>query len=214
MDIVEREGFVVLRNAVLIREPLLEKIQNATKKSRAIFNDNDHEGQDRLRKQASIALCPRDLPGFERVIQMVSSSPDSLNMEWVVLESLPGCQRQGAHVDYIPSTKKARHENTAISHGCLLAVQDGTKLDVWPRAHRILVRDYSHDHGAIERCTISLAKGDAVVFRADCVHAGAAYDEYNVRLHCYMDTDGMPHTTERVGRLKTLGLPEGALSST
>ena len=148
--------------------------------------------------------------GFEKVLKLLPSPLDDLNMEWVVLESLPGCHQQGAHIDYVFDTKK-RLKAADISHGCLLAVQNGTKFDVWPAAHRLLVRDYSHDHVAIERCTLLLSKGDLVVFRADCVHAGAAYDEYNVRLHCFIDTTSMPHTTNRVGRYKTLNLPANVL---
>jgi hypothetical protein len=204
------EGFVVLRDAVLINDTLLRKIQKATKKSGSIFNDNDMEGNDRKRKQVSISLSLKEVPGFEKVLKLLPSPLDELNMEWVVLESLPGCHQQGAHIDYV-FDKRKRLKASDISHGCLLAVQDGTKFDVWPSAHRLLVRDYSHDQVAIERCTLLLSKGDLVVFRADCVHAGAAYDEYNMRLHCFIDTTAMPHTTNRVGRYKTLGLPVNVL---
>jgi hypothetical protein len=211
MNFMERDGFLVVRDAVSIPEQLFEKIRYSLKKSGTIFNDNDQECQDHLRKMASISLSPKDLPGFEKLIQFVA--PSSVNLEWVVLESLAGCHRQAAHVDYIFDKRNSRRVKE-LSYGCLLAVQDGTKLDVWPAAHRLFVRDHSHDHSTIERCTISLSKGDAVLFRADCVHAGSAYEDYNVRLHCYIDTDDMPHTTNRVGRVNTLGFKEGALSST
>jgi hypothetical protein len=39
--------------------------------------------------------------------------------------------------------------------------------------------------------------GDAFVFRPDLIHAGDAYDEENVRSHCYLDTATLPGFTRR-----------------
>ena len=42
-----------------------------------------------------------------------------------------------------------------------------------------------------------LEPGDAVVFRADVVHAGAEYDSENIRIHCYLDSPLVPRDPNR-----------------
>ena len=39
---------------------------------------------------------------------------------------------------------------------------------------------------------LTLNCGDMLVFRGDLVHAGAAFDQLNVRLHAYLDVMGGP----------------------
>lgn len=56
----------------------------------------------------------------------------------------------------------------------------------------------------IKRTTLVLSTGDAVVFRADCVHAGSAYSQNNIRLHCYLDIPSMLHSKNRVTQLKDM----------
>lgn len=34
---------------------------------------------------------------------------------------------------------------------------------------------------------VNLNKGDILLFRGDLVHSGSGYDDFNHRLHCYMD---------------------------
>jgi len=56
----------------------------------------------------------------------------------------------------------------------LEALQDGTKLPVWPKK------------GC--RQWIELNAGDVVVFRGDLIHCGAEYTGLNVRIHTYVDS--------------------------
>lgn len=83
----------------------------------------------------------------------------------VIMKSLPGCKQQPWHCDYDPSIKYNRHKPV----GVLIAFEDNTRF-VTPTK------------------TFLLSGGDAIVFEADVVHAGAEYEEENMRMHFYLDT--------------------------
>ena len=58
---------------------------------------------------------------------------------------------------------------------------DNTPFDVWPGSIRFNHEcPYAHSQ-------LLLNKGDAIVFRGDLVHAGAAFDRFNARVHVYLD---------------------------
>ena len=62
----------------------------------------------------------------------------------------------------------------------IVALEDGTTLHVCP---------FDSDG---EEEEIPLNAGDVLVFRGDLIHAGAAYDARNVRIHCYIDSLSAP----------------------
>jgi hypothetical protein len=71
---------------------------------------------------------------------------------------------------------------------CLVALSDGTVFDVWPGAIRF---DSSRKFKPMQ---IRLRAGDVLIFRGDLVHAGAALlagDAENVRIHAYLDAEGV-----------------------
>ena len=66
----------------------------------------------------------------------------------------------------------------------------GTKINVWPNSIRLIYTDPQFlPHRAIQMKTLELNPGDIFVFRGDLVHAGAAYDKENFRIHCFLDSD-------------------------
>jgi len=73
----------------------------------------------------------------------------------------------------------------------LVALQDSTTLEVWPESHRLISSMVKSEKLGKDDCfsqtRLSLSRGDVLLFRGDLVHAGSAYDDNNVRLHCYMD---------------------------
>jgi hypothetical protein len=73
----------------------------------------------------------------------------------------------------------------------LLALEDNTHLEVWPSSHLVI---QGHRGGpAIQSTTVELNAGDAILFRGDLVHAGAAYpDRQNLRIHAYLDSAAVP----------------------
>jgi hypothetical protein len=198
-------GYVVLPALVDITPALQKKVSGRLRQAVTIQNANETQNvNDRRRLQVDIALRDQDTPGFQRLYEHLGI-PDNVSRTWTVLQSKPGCQAQGAHVDYEIDTDTWVANDPRVSHGCLLALSDGTTLDVWRGAHLRIGTDSrettptTHPQ-VVPRSTIILNAGDALVFRADCLHAGSAYPQGNVRLHCYMDRPKMPHATNRVQR--------------
>ncbi len=76
----------------------------------------------------------------------------------------------------------------------MIALQPSTRFDVWPGDQS---RFYEHTQ-------LVLQPGDAVFFLDNAVHAGEAFAEENVRLHCYVETEELhqrrlPDTTFFMG---------------
>ena len=209
-------GYAVLRKLVDVRPALVSKVRARSRHAGCIFNNNDTlQSNDRLRSQTPINITKQQVPGLERIYHLLGIPEDS-QCTWVVLCSMPGCQKQGAHADYSVIHPDWHPNDPRVSHGCLLAVEDGTMFDVWPGAHLKRKGLITKDEAvlpAIPRTTLHLNKGDAVAFRADCVHAGSAYEKENVRLHCYLDIPTMIHPIGRVSRWASF-IAEGVLLDT
>jgi hypothetical protein len=207
--VMYRDGYVIIRNLVSISSVIRSKATKRLRRAGYIFNDTqENTKNDRRRRQANIKIVDAEVPGFER-IHSILGVPKNIKKSWVVLKSLPKCKAQGAHVDYEIDPKTWVSDNPMVSHGCLLAIDDNTTFDVWKGAH-LEINNKKGVKCSVQRSTVRLKAGDAVVFRADCLHAGSAYDKENVRLHCYLDIEEMPHSNNRVMRWKTL-LPHGLL---
>ena len=87
------------------------------------------------------------------------------------LISHAGCQEQPSHCDFDPKL----YAGVPMSPlGVLVATQSLTSL---MRRHL----------GAMSR--VDIHRGDAVLFRADFIHAGSAYKSLNFRMHAYLDTE-------------------------
>jgi hypothetical protein len=107
----------------------------------------------------------------------------------VVIQSVTGCQEQPAHTDYEPQPGLGCEQ---IPLALLLAVMPDTKLHVWPCSINLNV-DANRITEPILKHTLELQPGDAILFRGDLIHAGAAYDMEHLRMHCYLDSN----TTKR-----------------
>jgi hypothetical protein len=81
-----------------------------------------------------------------------------------VLRSLPGCVQQEFHTDYPPNTSYPRAADGPV--GIIAAFQAST-------------------HISTPAGDVPIPPGSVLVFAADFVHAGSAYDEENHRLHLY-----------------------------
>ena len=99
----------------------------------------------------------------------------------VVLRSFAGCAEQYPHLDYDPDRLRLQNAGDALPIGALLALQDNTRFVVFPRGS-----------GEPRRVLLELGAGDLLLFRGDLVHAGAAYEQCNVRIHCYVLREGHP----------------------
>jgi hypothetical protein len=162
------------------------------KKTEYIFNgsENDHK-----RKQVTI-------PGSlvkqfrEAILKLPLLTKHHSVDHFVLLRSLPGCQRQLAHTDYVPDDEFLQSLPEERPLLCVLALEEKTKLVVWPRSQKVICgRGRSLD--PIHPRVVWLEPGDALVFRGDLVHAGAEYESENIRLHCYIDSQTVKRYANR-----------------
>ena len=94
----------------------------------------------------------------------------------VVLHSVKGCQKGPNHWDFDPMVVSGMADDDAPC-SVVLALQDGTRFHLYPPG-------YSPDGAGM---VVELDAGDLLVFRADMLHSGAAYDSDNYRVHFYLD---------------------------
>jgi len=180
---MESDGYLVLPG-FLNPESLRKKVEPFRYRTEYIFNG--HETNDHKRKQTS--LPNRVIQELETEIQTLPFLSDVHRVDdFVLLRSLPGCTRQVAHTDYIPEPALLQCDTNKLPLLCLYAVEDTTRLVVWPGSHK-LIRGRGRTIEPIQPKTLVLDAGDAVVFRPDLVHAGAEYETENVRIHCYIDS--------------------------
>ena len=95
----------------------------------------------------------------------------------VAIISEPGCHQQALHTDYdVQAVKRVMEQfQVASPRAVLVALMPGTRLVVqarsWPAP-----------------CEVRLDPGDVLEFSGTLWHAGAAYAERNLRMHCYIET--------------------------
>lgn len=105
----------------------------------------------------------------------------------VALYSSAGCEQQPWHVDFDPMCKKRKGEERVCIRdlrdsqkpkGVFWAIEEGSRLMV-----------AGPDGESVE---VHLERGDVLIFDGDLVHAGAAYEKSNVRVHVYLYACGAP----------------------
>lgn len=119
-----------------------------------------------------------------------------LGDDFVFLLSEAGCAEQTVHTDFDPN-KKYNDDGIAQGYplGCLLALESGTKLVVWPGSNNF------DTEKTYLRTEVTLNAGDVLLFRADLLHAGAAYDQSNIRVHCFLDRRAYKRTENKTYRM-------------
>jgi hypothetical protein len=186
---MDTDGFVLLKG---FAEPrALQKIvEHYREKTEFIFNGtgrNDHK-----RRQVKLPL--KLMKTLQEKLQ--AQHPQHQIQEFVLLRSLPGCQQQQAHTDYIPTSALLTCPSDQLPLLFVFALEPNTRLVVWPGSHKI-VRGLGRTKSPLEPTVLVLEAGDAVLFRADLVHAGAEYDSENIRIHCYLDSPTVPRDPNR-----------------
>jgi len=175
---LHEDGYDIRKGWCPVTSELLTSI--AQIKTAPIFNDNPTNKTDRKRKQATISIP------WSRAVRhhLAAEFPTLRPSPMVMIESEPGCQRQAAHCDYIPTEELLGLPEDEVPLLFLLAVESNTRLDIWPGSHLALRGETKK---RCRRKTIVLDAGDAVIFRADVIHAGSAYEKTNRRFHVYLD---------------------------
>jgi hypothetical protein len=176
----EDPGFRVLHKAIVVNKGDLKKLLDSTRKGGSIFNnsgDNDH-----LRKQCALNKNSKLFLQLQHLVY--TEFPHLMAHDPVVLRSLPGCKAQKVHADY--NIFDMKHHDSTVPYSLLLALQENTKLTLYPGSHRLSEKDNIEKFHEVQ---ILLSPGDVVFFRGDLLHAGCAYDELNVRVHIFLDSE-------------------------
>lgn len=193
-DQLHVEGFVVHKNLVEITPNVLQDLSRQSARAQIIFNGVNQGSVvkgDGKRKQFKLGRSKIAEALTTLMDDKLSNLSPHKRSPWVVIQSLAGCQEQPPHTDYEPLADLPLEE---IPLALLLAVMPNTKLHVWPRSIG-LNTDASRITSPIAKQTIELEPGDAVLFRGDLVHAGAAYQQDHLRMHCYLDTATVKRAT-------------------
>lgn len=137
----------------------------------AIFQTIEHN--DKLRLQLSGVACKDKQVSFMtmQIINLMENiGGGSLILSPVsILLSLAGCMAQELHHDFNMMEKTIE---TKQSYLIIASLMPKTKLTVFTQN---------------KEKTINMNEGDLFIGRGDLIHAGAAYDIDNVRLHWYAD---------------------------
>ena len=186
------DGYEIHRGYSNIDTNILEYMTEYAKKAEPIFNDNTiNRRNDRLRRQISLPLRNTWLRDIRQKLQ--ERYPKHKINDAVLLQSMPGCRRQAAHCDYVPSAELTNTNTNTKPLLFILALEDNTYLDVWSGSHlRKSVRS-----NPILPSRLTLNAGDAIIFRPDLVHAGSDYDKTNTRIHFYIDHSSVPRDPNR-----------------
>jgi ectoine hydroxylase-related dioxygenase (phytanoyl-CoA dioxygenase family) len=166
--------------------------------AQVIFN-NKKSGGDKKRLQTPISTQngPTTTRRFCQSVEsfIKTNYPLHYPNNTVILTSIEGCKAQLPHCDYEPTAQFANASDQYIPLGCLIALEPGTKLIVWPKSIRLsCMNEYlrsehiEHIGGPIKSIEITLNPGDVLIFRGDLVHAGAAYNAKKNRVHVYLDS--------------------------
>jgi len=193
------QGYKVLKNFVEVDEEIFDFFGRLVESAEPIFNDNPSVKRND-NKRLQVDLSPklfRTNPWFKALKQQILElgSSEHILTDTVLLSSLPGCKAQAAHTDYVPDEALKSTTDDTVPLLFLLALEDNTFLNVWPASHHHIQKELSPS--PIRRKTLVLNKGDAVLFRADLVHGGAAYTITNMRLHAYLDHPSVPRDPNR-----------------
>ena len=160
-----------------------------------IFNNSDAGGSvnDGRRLQLPFSKLV-DVPEAVELQELLAAEmlkrfPLRRPSDLVMLVSESGCQRQREHSDYTQANllRVGEHDDR-MPLACIIALHDGTTIDVWPGSIRWAQRTFNE---SLVPLKVTLNRGDVVFFRGDLVHAGAASTLFNIRLHIYLDVDGV-----------------------
>lgn len=167
---VEMNAVTVYRTAFDVSDADVAVLRRCLQRNRqGVFNPGG------LRYQASIGKTYSIVKRISKFMSKISIDRGRSLGDVVVLQSEAGCRKQQWHTDYDPD---AVTDGDIKPLGLILALEDHTTFEEYPDTTHILNRS------------------DVLIFEGDVVHAGSSYDTDNIRLHAYIDTDGMERTRD------------------
>ncbi len=198
------QGYIVHKAVLRHLVSAMPDIDTTSKSQSVYIFNNKKRGGDKKRLQLHVPIKDQDNAFCQMLFQFLKRNyPNHTANTMVHLISDDGCSQQVAHADYEPTIEFARSSDAMVPLGCLVAISPGTKLVVWPESIRLsymsdaLRNDFISEHGPISSQEICLEPGDILIFRGDLIHAGAAYDKLNVRIHVYLDSPDVSRMPNR-----------------
>lgn len=197
-------GFQIISHAINIDQRVLDNAHRACdRKIPIIFNHNEiNKHNDFKRRQRNLPMATQYMKHFdEQVKNLVQRQVNTslIPTDPVILHSLPGCQPQAAHCDYIPDEALKAVPDQLMPLAALICLMPGTHLKVWPNSARLATANEKDlkNVAPISCEEVELHPGDMLIFRGDFVHAGSGYEKENYRIHYYLDSPLVPRTKNR-----------------
>ena len=137
IPLLHRHGYEVLPIAVHVDEGIVAQLEQ-TSGFQPIFNGNN----DGRRLELDVnQICGEAFAELkQRIMDVVARRhPGHEVRGMVALRSEVGCAEQPAHTDYLqegPSSGWYDWDTDSVPLSCIVALQDGTELNVWPEAIR------------------------------------------------------------------------------
>lgn len=171
------EPYLVFKRQFNVEQLDLETVQTKMDAhASSIFQNKNRKNNDKKRRQITqIDLTPVQQnaisPISDQLTELFKAVDDgkAVLSDVSILQSRPGCGQQELHRDF---NFEAKPSETLKSYLVIVALQDKTKLVIFTK-HK--------------RKELLLNKGDLFIGRGDLIHAGAAYDLMNFRLHWFVD---------------------------
>jgi hypothetical protein len=180
-------GYCVVKHCLKWDPAQLTRLQKTVNKG-AIFNNSGKN--DLLRRQKEI----QPIAQMDKVLQ--KWFPGKLLNTWFLLYSVGGCKQQIPHTDYSPGEHWKRICNENVPLAALTTLSPRSKLVVWPGNIR-----FAKVPTMQEAKVLHYKRGDLVLFRGDLVHAGAAFEKDNFRIHVYLDSAAVPRVVGKTFKM-------------
>lgn len=173
--VATKRHYVVLKGVLDLTQMNINKFLDetfATYRTRGarIFNGGQ---QDNKRWQIELDTSPTLVP-IHTAIDTIMSQSLVERAGWSTLISEDGCDKQTYHSDY-----NRNHSLVASCFGVIVALMKSTRFYILEQ------EPWTRD--TYPETLVIMNPGDVLVFRGDCLHAGADYVERNTRVHYYFD---------------------------
>ena len=177
INLSDNQPYVIIPCYLSVQAALLDTFQlikESPTKATSLFQQEDLN--DKKRRQVIGDMGVRKVAEFSLSVgRLMTQMCHKLKQsEIMILVSLPGSVEQRTHCDFNPNERNK--EKTKQSYFVFLSVMPNTKL--------IGVIDQ-------KKAVINLSMGDLLIGRGcDFIHAGAGYEDVNIRFHRYFDYPG------------------------
>jgi hypothetical protein len=175
-----------------------------------VFNDTGPEGVPVIgenSKRRQVELAQHWSVSKKAFAVAKTDHPLNTPEEGRLMMSLEGCEQQPWHTDFPPGelvngafTPGELVNGAQASYVMMVALQANTCICLYEGSHLI----YDDPAKRASARIVTLQQGDVLYMHSLLMHAGAAYNKRNVRLHLYLAAPGADRETNTVFPLSSL----------